>query len=309
MSHDSHQPDAPERTNPVIWTIGLLVSISVLAFWFATNWSHGTTIGREHGMLPPSESAGPAEPNHAELIADRSEDVIDQGAVLFAKNCASCHGPQGNSNVANMNPAPRNFWQDAFNNPNGGGPYGLYTVLSKGFNGMPAFPSLKPEERYAVIHFVQERFVKPNNPDNYHEVDSPEVTAKIPAAGGEGSGPTVKPNLREVPEQSRPLMAAVAESATPVAAANEAWIARACDGAEGRAGRILKSLAHQRVDGYLAALAAAVSSDDRERVQVQLATPALGVALPEGALLTAAEFDHLYAQLRKAKPSASAGVQ
>lgn len=312
MSHDAHTQDPPERSNPALWALGLLVSATVLVLYFAYNYHNGAIIGRDHGRLPPSAASGPVEPMHQALIDARGDDVLEKGANIFAKNCATCHGPQGNTNPTKLNPAPRNFWTDAFKNPNGGGPYGLYTVVSKGFQGMPAFPSLLPEERYAVIHYVREVLVKPNNPSHYIEKDPDTIV--IPAGGGAAEGPGVRPALRPVPDNSYALLAGVAQANDPAALALQAWIERSLDGAEGRGGAVLRAIVHQSTAshllaaGYLQALARASAAKDIQAVQDLIIHPPLGVSLPEGALLTESEFTHLFAQLRTAKPPSGAGV-
>ena len=86
--------------------------------------------------------------------------MLDAGAVIFNAKCANCHGSQGNSNPTNLKPAPRNFHTDAWKNPNGGSPYALYLVLTKGLGTMPAFQSLTPEQRYAVNHYIVDVFAR-----------------------------------------------------------------------------------------------------------------------------------------------------
>lgn len=306
MSHDAHHSDPPETSNPLIWTVGLIVAIAGLSFYFALNYDHGHVKGAGHGHIPAPASAGPVEPDHAALIANKGDDVLDAGASLFAKNCASCHGPKGDSNPTGMNPPPRNFAKEAFRNPNGGGPYGLYTVLSKGFNGMPAFPALTPEDRYALVHFVRERLVQPVNPDHYVADDAPDLKAKIPAPGGAG-GPTVAPKDVKSPDQVYPLMAGIARANEAEARAFADWIARSVDGSEGVAGEILVDLSRKAGAAYLKHLAAAAHDGDAAAVKALLLAPPMGVHLPQAALMTADDLKLLTAQLRKAKPVASDG--
>lgn len=307
MSHDAHQQESAERSHPILWTLGLMVSAIGLCFYFAINYQKGVVVGRDHGTLPPSAAMGPVEPDHLALIANRSDDVLEKGGIVWAKNCASCHGPEGNANPTRLNPAPRNFWTDAFQNPHGGGAYGLYTVMSKGYNGMPAFPALSPEDRYAVVHYVRERFVKLHNPDNYLE-DTEGIVSTIPAAGGEAAGPTEPPPLRPVPQASYALLAGVAKASDSSAQAVAAWLGRAVDGAEGRTGDLLARIAASEASGYHLALARATVGNDREALKALVVTPPVGVSIRAGAQLTASEFDALFAQLRNAKPPTSAGV-
>jgi len=307
MSHDAHHPEPAERSHPILWTLGLVISTVGLSLYFAVNYQKGAVVGRDHGTLPPSAASGPVEPDHLALIADRSDDVLEKGSIVWSKNCASCHGAEGNANPTKLNPPPRNFWTDAFKNPNGGGAYGLYTVMAKGYNSMPAFPALSSGDRYAVVHFVRERLVKPHNPDHYLE-DSDAIVATIPAAGGAAAGPTEPPPLRPVPAASYALLAGVAQASDTSAKAAADWLGRAVDGAEGRVGDLLRRIAASRASAYHLALARATVKNDRAALTALVVSPPVGVPVRSGAQLTAAEFDALFAQLRNAKPPTSAGV-
>ncbi len=232
-SSDDHQhapgsSEPRELSNPVLWTVGLLVSLVGLAWIFF----HFKQVGREHAAgepvwtLPAQASAGP---DHAALIADRSAAVLDRGEVLYGKNCASCHGAQGDSNPSNINPLPRNFHVDAFKNPLGAGPYGFWSVLTNGYGAaMPAFRNLSADERYAVVHFVSETWMKPTN-KSYLANDDAKISAQIPApgAGGANSEAAIDPRAIVPPETTYQLMAAVSRRATAEREPLARWMADA----------------------------------------------------------------------------------
>lgn len=324
MDTHAHTPEAPERSHPLLWTAGLLFITIVLIAWFAHFYRSGVAHGRELGMIPStaSEPKGPGEPDHLALIANKGPDVLDRGATVWGKNCATCHGPQGHSNPANMNPPPRNFWTDAFKNPNGGGPYGLYTVLTNGYAGrMPGFPTLSPEDRYAVAHYLRESFVKPNNAKNYLEADSKELLAKLPKPG-EGSGAEpIPPKQQPVPKEVFPLMQGVSTASGAEAAAAAAWLARAIDGSEGAVNSALVAIdRHWSGDSSagirpiateaLVSLSRAIAAGQLDEAKAMLMHPAPGAFVPEIGLLSSSDFDALIAQLRKAAPAvkSAAGV-
>jgi mono/diheme cytochrome c family protein len=217
-----------ELSHPLLWTLGLLASIAVLAWVFF----HFKQVGRQAAAgealwtLPAKASAGP---DHAALIADRSQAVLDRGEVLYGKNCAACHGPRGDTNVSNSNPAPRNFHTEPFKNPLGAGPYASWMVLTNGYGAaMPAFRNLSPEDRYAVVHFVAETWMKPTN-KAYVANDDAKVTAQIPAAGAAGAGAEVEidPLAVTPPETAYPLLAAVALKDAVEQVRLERWLADA----------------------------------------------------------------------------------
>lgn len=215
-----------ELSHPLLWTVGLVISLTALAWIFF----HFKQVGRQDAAgepvwtLPAKSTAGP---DHAALIEDRSPAVIDRGEVLFGKNCAACHGPQGNTNPSNTNPPPRNFHVEAFKNPLGAGPYGFWSVLTNGYgSAMPAFRNLSPEDRYAVVHFVSETWMKPTN-KAYAATDDAKVAAQIPAADAAGAGPEVEVDPRTItpPETAYPLMAAVARQEAAEQLRMHQWLA------------------------------------------------------------------------------------
>jgi mono/diheme cytochrome c family protein len=188
--HDAHAPATPEVSHPLLWTAGLGVACLGLVVWFSYWFGSGTETARTVAPLKLA-TAGPVEPDHAKLIADRSDAVLDKGAKIYAQNCASCHGADGKPALPNA----RNFVKDAMKSDKGGGPYAFYLVLKDGLGAaMPAFKSLPAEDKYAVTHFVREKFMRGVNPA-FAEADKPGVTIPAPgaAAGGKSAGAPAKP--------------------------------------------------------------------------------------------------------------------
>ncbi len=126
-------------------------------------------------LLPggPAAPYGEYVPNHV----DSTETVRlkPDGAVLYAQNCAYCHGINGNGQGS----APlgkfmaRNFTSEKFKFTNtlnltksgGGTPTSVHLVslLENGIPGspMPSFKALPTEDREAIINHVLSRFVRP----------------------------------------------------------------------------------------------------------------------------------------------------
>lgn len=87
--------------------------------------------------------------------------LVEKGKDLYNSNCLSCHGETGQGNgpagVA-LNPPPRNFvnpgtqlWK------NGPKISNMYVTLQEGIpnTGMASFSNLPPEDRFAIIQYVQ----------------------------------------------------------------------------------------------------------------------------------------------------------
>jgi cytochrome c5 len=279
-SHDdAHAPEPVELTSPLLWTVLMLAACATLAWWFFHWLGDGRVEGRRGERIPKAAAAaGEVEPDHQKLIANRGQDVLDLGALVYGKNCASCHGAQGNSNPSNMSPPPRNFQADAFRGPLGGGPYALYTVVSHGLNGMPAFPALTPEQRYAVVHYIRETWVKTANAKNYVDRDPPAVVAQIPPPGKavEG-GERVAPDRIEIKAPVQPLLAAIADDQAQAWNQCAAWLYAARRAAAGKpelAAAVKQLIAlfdDQAEAGRVERVRQAVASGDRQAFTALLA--------------------------------------
>lgn len=283
-----HEPH--ETTHPLLWVAGLVAIIGLLYWWFGYWYGRGEHHGGRAGLieLPQQQQAGV---DHAKLAADRSPEVLEKGATLYAKNCAQCHGPEGNTNPSNRTPAPRNFHADAFQN--GGGPYQIWLTLSNGYKSMPPFPSLAPDERYAVAHFIRETWVKAANAKNYVEKDP----IPLPESGGAGDGPVLPPKARPVPAEVQALMAAAADAGATERTLARTWISRAREDAVGPAAQAVSALSRYEGDALLVQLHAAARAGDAGRIRDLLLKPVPGRFFPLFATMSAAEFDRVVAHL------------
>lgn len=311
-AHDHRAPARPETTHPLLWTAGMLFIVVLLAWWFAT-WMHAGRIeGRLHGPVPlPQAAAG--EPDHLALIARHDQAVLDEGATLFTKNCAACHGANGDGNPAGMNPPPRNLRKDAWKNPKGGGPYGLYSVLTTGYGGsMPAFPALTPEQRYAIVHHMRETMVKTDNQANWVAADPEAVAKQIPppGTGDAGTTPVAEETAVEGPRPDRivlttpvqPLMAGTARDAGITITRLRDWLAEARRQAPPQLtdGVTRLSSLVDSAPGLVAALRGAVR-DDQQEVFIRLlaGSDGSGALRPTFSLSTNERLSELFAHLRR----------
>ena len=226
-------PEPREFSNPVLWTVGLIAIMGTLA-WVFLHYLH---VGGHHVQGEPKfamPSQGAAGPDHAALIAARTPEVLDRGELVYGKNCASCHGPNGDTNPSGIKPEPRHFRTEGLKNPLGDGPYAWYKVLSEGYgSAMPAFRSLPPADRYAVSHFIRERWIKPANAAFYVDKDKDEVAKQIPAAGSAGAGEAKIDITKIVPPPAvYTVMARTAVADAPSRSATAAWLKRVTAGAD-----------------------------------------------------------------------------
>jgi high-affinity iron transporter len=86
-----------------------------------------------------------------------SREARDAGGIVFAANCAICHGIKGDGRGqrrASMNPPPANLtlppWSDAANATQ------TYGAIRNGMRGtaMPSWPMLSDEQIWDVVAYI-----------------------------------------------------------------------------------------------------------------------------------------------------------
>ena len=73
----------------------------------------------------------------------------------------------------------------------GSDPWSLYQTLTHGYGMMNPQRWMVPQQKYDVIHYVREHFLKPHNPDQYFAVDA-SYLASLPAGDTRGPRPVVQ---------------------------------------------------------------------------------------------------------------------
>jgi cytochrome c5 len=275
-AHDdahAHAPEQPELTHPLLWSVLIIAIMAFLAWLFFHYLFQGMHVARHHEKIVVHQ-AGEPEPDHLKLAANNSSDVVDAGAAVYAAKCASCHGAQGNTNPSGLKPVPRNFHADTWKNPDGGNPYALYQVLTKGLGTMPAFPGLTPEQRYAVNHYITETWTKKLNPTCYVTEIPDDQKKQIPPPGAAGAHSGERhPERIEPKAPVRPLLAGLAKNSAADVVALQQWAVLARQAAKPETVYLADSFI-ALVDSQPALgqqVHAAVRADDRTRFAVLLA--------------------------------------
>jgi len=106
--------------------------------------------------------------DHAGIISRWDQQSLGRGQKIFQIACAPCHGTDG---VKTINPQARPFAVEKFQN--GSDPYSMFKTITRGFKNMPSQTWMTPEQRYEVIQFIRETFIKQLNPSQYVKVDQP----------------------------------------------------------------------------------------------------------------------------------------
>lgn len=97
--------------------------------------------------------------NHAKIIQKVESGNLERGQQIYQASCVQCHGPDGNTpSLATA----RSFGKQELKF--GADPYSMFKTLSQGNGLMAAASALSPGERYEVIGYIRDRFMKGSNP-------------------------------------------------------------------------------------------------------------------------------------------------
>lgn len=121
--------------------------------------------------------------DHAGLIRAWDQKALQRGEAIYARVCANCHGTL--TQPGSLPTSPK-FASHAFKN--GSDPHSLYRTLTHGYNQMAPQTWMVPRQKYDVIHYLREAYLKPHNPTQYTKVDDGYV-AMLPAGRKGAFGP------------------------------------------------------------------------------------------------------------------------
>lgn len=123
--------------------------------------------------------------DHRGMIESFNRDALKRGSPIYNSNCINCHGVPG---IEGSIPNSLKFWSQPFKY--GNDPYSMYLTITKGAGLMPPQMTLTPREKYDVITYIRENFIKEQNKTAYFNVD-PEYLRSLPK--GASKGPESKP--------------------------------------------------------------------------------------------------------------------
>ena len=119
--------------------------------------------------------------DHAGIIEKLRSRDFETGEKIFQSYCFNCHGRDGNTPSL---PTARAFGKQPMKF--GADPYRMFMTLTKGNGLMAPMSHLTPKERYQVVHYIREAFMRPSNPD-YFKVDK-DYLAGLPEGTEDGKG-------------------------------------------------------------------------------------------------------------------------
>ncbi len=122
--------------------------------------------------------------DHAGLIRSLDAKSLKRGEAIYLRVCANCHGSK---EQAGSMPTSLRFATGKFKN--GAEPYRMYQTLTHGFGMMTPQTWMVPEQKYDVIHYIRETYLKSSNPSQYAAIDDAYLAA-LPKGTTRGPKPS-----------------------------------------------------------------------------------------------------------------------
>jgi putative heme-binding domain-containing protein len=135
-------------------------------------------------FAPPPLPEYERDLDHAGLLRSLNRGSFRRGEAIYARVCANCHGTR---EQAGSLPTSLRFADGKFKN--GADPYRMYQTLTYGFGMMTSQAWMVPEQKYDVIHYIREAYLKPYNPSQYVAVDAAYL-AGLPKGTSRGPKPS-----------------------------------------------------------------------------------------------------------------------
>ena len=105
--------------------------------------------------------------DHAGLIRSWNKGTMKRGEAIYKRVCANCHGTH---ETAGSLPNSLRFAEGKFKN--GSDPYAIYQTLTHGYGLMVPQVWMVPSQKYDVIHYIREAYIREKNPTQYVSIDS-----------------------------------------------------------------------------------------------------------------------------------------
>ncbi|MFZ4079711.1 MAG: DUF6797 domain-containing protein [Pirellula sp.] len=122
--------------------------------------------------------------DHAGFMRDWNPDSFGRGQAIYSRVCANCHGTK--DQLGSL-PTALRFAEGKFKN--GGDPHAMYRTLTHGYGYMPAQTWMVPAQKYDVIHYIREEFLK-SNPNTHSFAIDDSYLGKLPVGDSRGPEPS-----------------------------------------------------------------------------------------------------------------------
>jgi mono/diheme cytochrome c family protein len=98
--------------------------------------------------------------DHAQIVRGWNRETLKEGAKIYSSLCVTCHGT---IDKAGSLPTALRFGEGEFKN--GADPYSMFVTLTRGYGQMTPQPQFTTAQKYAVIHYIRETFLRPKKPE------------------------------------------------------------------------------------------------------------------------------------------------
>ena len=149
----------------------------------------GPEIARQ--LQPPAEALRLKIPeyeskiDHQGMISQWNQNSLKRGQAIYRGLCVNCHGTVKKPGSL---PTSLRFASGKFKF--GNDPYSLYQTLTHGGGLMVPQTWMVPQQKYDVIHYIREHFLREHNPSQYSEI-SDAYLASLPRGDTRGPEPQV----------------------------------------------------------------------------------------------------------------------
>lgn len=103
--------------------------------------------------------------DHAGLLNSLDQKALKRGEAIYQRLCINCHGTLDRPGSL---PTSLRFGSGKFKN--GSDPFTMYQTLTRGFGLMVPQTWMVPQQKYDVVHYIRETYLKPHNPSQYFAV-------------------------------------------------------------------------------------------------------------------------------------------
>ncbi len=122
--------------------------------------------------------------DHAGFIGDWDSESYNRGEAIYQRVCANCHGTKDRPGSL---PTSLRFAEGKFKS--GSDPWTMYQTLTRGFGLMAPQTWMAPSQKYDVIHYIREAYLRPHNPSQYVSIDT-DYLARLPKGDTRGPEPS-----------------------------------------------------------------------------------------------------------------------
>lgn len=122
--------------------------------------------------------------DHAGMLRELDAKALQRGEAIYNRLCINCHGTKDQPGSL---PTSLKFADGKFKN--GADPWRMYQTLTHGFGLMAAQTWMVPQQKYDVIHYVRETYLKPHNAAQFVSIDDTYL-ASLPKGTTRGPAPS-----------------------------------------------------------------------------------------------------------------------